>query len=431
MNPEPTPPASRRDFLVTSGAAVAATLSTGGVFAAGSDTLKVGLVGCGGRGTGAALNALKADKNVKLVAMADAFADHIQNSLKRLKKEAAAEKVDLERITVTPDTSFVGFDAYQKLIDCGVDVVLLCTPPHFRPEHLRYAVEKGKHIFCEKPLAVDAPGIRSIIETAKLAKSKNICAISGFCYRYDFAKRATVARIHDGDIGEIVGLHVNYLTGPIWHRGFNADWSEMEYQMRNWYYFTWLSGDHIVEQHVHNFDKVAWVLQGQMPVAAVGTGGRAQRTDPKKYGNIFDHHSVIFEYANGVKLFSFCRQMEKCPGDVSDHIMGTKGSAHLMQHRIEKGGKTAWAYRGPEPNMYDQEHLELFAAIRAGKVLNDLEAAAYSSMMAVLGRMATYTGQKITWEKALGSKEVLGPAKYEWGPASEAPVAVPGVTKFI
>jgi predicted dehydrogenase len=417
--------ATRRGFLKTTAAAAAGALTGAAVLgrahAAGGDTLKVGLVGCGGRGTGAASQALRADGNVKLIAMGDAFADRLEDSLATLKDDRAiADKLD-----VATDRRFVGFDAYKQVIDSGVDVVLLATPPHFRPIHLRYAIEKGKHVFCEKPMAVDGPGVRSILESAALAKKKNVNLMSGFCYRYDLAKRETIKRIHDGAIGDLLALHVSYNTGPIWHHGREKSWSDMEWQVRNWYYFVWLSGDHIVEQHVHNLDKARWALADATPIAAVGAGGRTQRTDAK-YGNIFDHHSVVFEFPNDVKVFSFCRQWDKCAPDVSDHLIGTKGSCQLMKHSIT--GSEKWKYTGAAPVMYQQEHDELFAAIRAGRVINDGEFMAHSTLMAIMGRLATYTGQRVTWEQALNSKEDLSPAKYEWGPLAVAPVPVPGKT---
>ncbi|WP_020475610.1 Gfo/Idh/MocA family protein [Zavarzinella formosa] len=425
----PNTVATRRDFLTTSAlAGSAAALSTGGLFAGASDTIKVGLVGCGGRGTGAAKNALKADPNVKLVAMADAFGDNIKSSLSQLtKNEDIAKKID-----VKPEMMFTGFDAYKKVIEAS-DVVLLCTPPHFRPMHLRATVEAGKNAFAEKPLAVDAAGVRSVIESAKIAAAKKLSILCGYCYRWDFAKRETVKRIHDGVIGDISAIHVNYITGTLWHRPTTATFDTMEYQMRNWYYFTWLSGDFNVEQHCHNHDKASWVLKGEMPIAAYGQGGRQMRTDPK-FGNIYDHHGVVYEYKSGVKVFSFCRQMSgvtRMFNDVSDHVIGTKGSAQLMAHTIKTGDKV-WGYEGPNSDMYDQEHIEFFEGIRKGTPINNLDQSWKSTLMSIMGRMATYTGMKITWEMALNSKEDLSPPSYTWeGKLPYAPVAVPGVTKFV
>lgn len=424
MNPKP---ASRRQFLKTSalaaGALGAGTIAN--VHAGGGDTLRIGLIGCGGRGTGAAENAVNADSNVKLVAVADAFPDRIEKSLAQMQRDlgdAFETKVD-----VPPDRRFSGFDAYKHVIDSS-DVVLLCTPPGFRPMHLKAAVEAGKQIFCEKPMAVDGPGVRSVIESCARAKEKNINLVSGFCYRYDPPKRETVARLHDGAIGDIVAIQANYLTGPIWHVERTPSMSDMEWQMRNWYYFTWLSGDHNVEQHVHNLDKAAWVMKNQYPVAATGLGGRQVRVDPK-FGQIFDHHAVVYEYANGAKLFSFCRQQKGCANDVSDHIMGTNGSCQLMKHSID--GPHKWSYRGTSIDMYQVEHNELFAAIRSGKTLNDGDFLARSTLMGVLGRMATYTGKRVTWEQALNSKEDLMPEKLDMAMSLPIPpVAMPGQTKL-
>ena len=283
MTPGTTP--SRRTFLQSAAATAAASaVLSPAAFAAGNETLRIGLVGCGGRGSGAAKEALHADPKVKLVAMCDVFMDRLEDSLAVLTGKRNADIAD--KIDVPPERRFDGFDGYQKLLNSGVDVVLLCTPPGFRPQHLKAAIEAGKHVFCEKPVAVDAPGVRSVIETAKLAREKGLSLCSGFCYRYDYAKRETVKRIHGGMIGDVSAMHVTFLTGPLWFRKDRdrCD-SDMEYQMRNWYYYTWLSGDFIVEQHCHNMDKAAWVFNGQFPVAATGVGGRTQRTDPK-FGQI-------------------------------------------------------------------------------------------------------------------------------------------------
>jgi predicted dehydrogenase len=418
------PNTSRRDFLVGSTlAAAATTLSSGGVFAKGNDKLKIGLVGCGGRGTGAAINALQADNNVTLFALADAFKDRLDDSLAGLRKKPNLK----DKISVTPETSFVGFDAYKKLIEV-CDVVLLCTPPAFRPVHLKAAVDAGKHIFCEKPLAVDATGIRSVIATAQEAKKKGINLVSGFCYRYDYAKRETIKRIHDGAIGDINALQITYNTGKLWDRSIDAPISTMEFQMRNWYYFTWLSGDHIVEQHVHNYDKAAWVLKGELPTFATGTGGRQVRIEPK-FGNIYDHFGIIFEFKDGKRMYSFCRQQPGCTSEVSDHILGSKGRAELMSHSIK--GETNWTYQGEAKDMYQVEHDELFAAIRSGKTINDGVEAAYSTMMAIMGRMAAYSGKRISWDQAFNSKEDLVPANLVWGNLDVAPIATPGVTKLV
>ena len=421
---------SRRDFLKTAlaaGAVAGAASLSSGVYAGSSETLKIGLVGCGGRGTGATEDALLADKNTKLVAMCDIFGDRLKMSLNGLKKKFG------DRADVSPGQQFTDFNGYQQLLASGVDVVILATPPQFRPLHAEAAVAAGKHVFFEKPVAVDSAGVRKFIEIAQAAKAKNVCFKSGFCYRSDLAKREAIRRIHGGAIGDILAIHANYITGPIWHRGGDVKNQDMQYQMRNWYYFTWLSGDFIVEQHVHNMDKAKWVMKEELPVAVTGLGGRQVRTDPK-YGNIYDHFSTVFEYKSGAKLFSYCRQMPKCEfNDVSDHILGTKGTARFVgvaeEHSIR--GAENWTYEGKAPSMYQQEHDELFATIRKGDVVNDGESAALSTMMAIAGRMAAYTGRRWTWDEAIGAKEDLTPPKYEWGPLPVAPVALPGATKIV
>ena len=423
MNPETN--TTRRDFLTTS--AIAGGLAFApSLYAAQNTALRIGLIGCGGRGTAAAKNALKADSNVKLVAMGDVFEDQLKSSLGQLQRnKEIASKID-----VKPDMCFTGFDAYKKVIDAS-DVVLLTTPPHFRPMQLKAAVEAGKHVFAEKPLAVDAPGVRSVIETVAKAKEKKLGLLVGYCYRWDFAKRETVKRIHDGAIGDVSMIHVNYLTGELWDRSIKKPYDTMEYQMRMWYYYTWLSGDHIVEQHCHNHDKAAWVLKGEYPISAYGAGGRQKRTDPK-FGNIFDHHTVVYDYKSGAKVISMCRQMSG-PGiynEVTDHVYGSKGRAELMKHVIVNGGKT-WEFDGPGSDMYDQEPIEFFAGLRAGEPINNGEEGAKSTMMSIMGRMATYTGLKVTWDMAMKSKEDLSPPSYDWGPLKYAPPAVPGVTKFV
>lgn len=419
---------SRRSFLQQSGSILAAGAAIGSlavpraVHAAGSDVLRVGLVGCGGRGTGAASQALQADQNVQLTAVGDVFADKIQSSLKNLRASHS------EKVKVGDDQCFVGFDAYQKVIDSGVDVVLLCTPPHFRPVQIEAAVKAGKHIFAEKPVAVDAPGVRRVLAACEEAKQKKLSVVSGLCWRYDAAKREAVERIHNGDIGRVVAMQVSYNTGSLWMHPRKPEWSDMEWQLRNWLYFTWLSGDHNNEQHVHSLDKAAWVMNDEPPVRCIGIGGRQVRTGPE-YGNIFDHHCVQYEYANGVRLFANCRQQQGCANDVSDTIMGTEGIATLLpKDTIE--GKVSWRFRGPKANMYQVEHNELFAGIRSGQPRNDGRYMSLSSMLAIMGRMATYTGQFVTWDQAFYSTEDLTPAKYEWGPLEVAPVAVPGVTRL-
>ena len=426
------PGSTRREFLGVSATGAAALLAgfANPIHAAGNDTLKIGLVGCGGRGTGAATQALRADPNVRLVALGDAFADRIEACHTQLTSDGdIASKVDVES-----QHRFTGFDAYKNVIASGVDVVLLATPPHFRPMHLKAATEAGKHVFCEKPVAVDAPGARSVLETCREAKKKSLAVVSGLCWRYHQGKRETMKRVHDGAVGEIVTLHTNYNVHGLWHKKREPGMSDMEWQLRNWLYFTWLSGDHIVEQHIHSLDKMAWAMRDEPPVRAFGLGGRQSRIQAE-FGQIFDHHAVCFEYANGVKLFSYCRQQDGTPNDVSDYIMGTLGTCDVMKHMINGRPPqgTIWRYgaaKSRRDDMYQNEHDELFASIRSGKPINDGEWMTKSTLMAIMGRMATYTGQLVTWDMLLNSKENLAPLKYEFGPLPAAEVARPGITKF-
>lgn len=425
--------ASRRRFLKTSGAVVGGALTaslarSAAAHAAGTETLKVGLIGCGGRGTGAASQALAADPAVKLTAMADTFEDHLTSSLANLKKalgDAASEKID-----VAEEQKFVGFDAYEKLLATDVDVVLLATPPHFRPAQLKATVEAGKHVFCEKPVAVDAPGVRSVYATSERAKEKGLSLVSGLCWRYHPAVQETIARIQDGAVGEIVAIQENYNAGGLWKFDRKPEWSDMEWQMRNWLYFTWLSGDHNVEQHVHSLDKSLWLLGDErMPQKATGLGGRQARTSDA-YGHIFDHHAVCYEFDEGVRVYSYCRQQDGCTNDVEDYVLGTKGQARVLKHEIT--GPQAWRYGNARGmNMYQLEHDALFASIRSGEPINNGRYMTNSTMMAIMGRMATYSGKTITWEEALNSQEDLSPPAYTWGDLAVPAVAVPGQTPFV
>jgi predicted dehydrogenase len=323
----------------------------------------------------------------------------------------------------------VGFDAYKQVIE-NVDVVLLTTPPHFRPMHLRAAIDAGKHVFAEKPVAVDAPGIRHVLETCELAKKKGLSVVSGLCLRYDKGFQETVDRIHNGAIGEIGMLQALDYRGTIWRKPRQPNWTDMHWQMRNWYYFTWLSGDFNVEQHVHYLDACSWVKDAY-PVSVVGMGGRQVRTG-NEFGNIYDHHSVTYEFADGAKLFSDTRQQSGCFNKMSSNCTGTKGTAIVSESgHVIANGTDEWKYRGKHKNMYEVEHDQLFAGIRSGKPLNNGEYMAKSTLLAIMGRMATYTGKKITWEQALNSKESLGPRKLAWGDVPMPDVAIPGVTKFV
>lgn len=273
----------------------------------------------------------------------------------------------------------------------------MATPPHFRPLHLKAAVAAGKHVFAEKPVAVDAPGVRSVLDSCAVAHSKNLSIVSGLAMRYSNAHRETVKRLHDGALGALRALQANDFRGPIWVKPRQPGWTDMEWHMRNWYYFTWLSGDFNVEQHIHMLDLCAWIMQDDYPVKAYGTGGRQVRTGPE-YGNIYDHHAVIYEYANGVKLFAQCRQQVGCANDISVQVMGARGTAAISSRGLEITAENKWTYDGVKNNSFLTEHNELFASIRTGKPINNGNYMAKSTLMAIMGRMATYTGQVITWE---------------------------------
>lgn len=424
---------NRRTFLKSTGAAViggAAALNVGlanSTFARSKNTLKVGLVGCGGRGTGAATQALRADPDVVLTAMADVFQDRLDQSYDNLLK------IHPEKVKVEKENKFIGFDAYKKVMESDVDVVLLATPPGFRPDHLIAAVDAGKHIFCEKPMAVDAPGVRKVLDAAKKAKEKSLSLVSGFCLRYDLQKKALFGRVQDGEIGEIMTVSSTRNGGELWYKPRQPEWTNMENQMRNWYYYNWLSGDFIVEMIVHSMDMMSWVMGDKIPVRATGTGGRQSRVD-ERWGNIYDHFAIEYEYENGVKGINFCRQQNGCSTKNTVEVVGTQGRAFYGGDRHEITGKNKWKYQGEKNDIFQAEHDALFASIREGKPMNDGEWMANSTMMAILGRMVAYSGQTITWEEAFNSNQVLGPAtdEYHWDLNWPGPeVAKPGVTKVL
>ena len=439
MDRASTPPGgsdrTRRDFLRTSSAALVGVplLTEAGARAAqaapmGGETLRVALVGCGGRGTGAAVQALSTDGPVKLVAMADAFTDRLEGSLREISKHAG------DRVDVPEERRFVGFDGYRRAIDSDVHVVILTTPPGFRPEHFRYAVERDKHVFMEKPVAVDAPGVRQVLESAAVARQKNLKVGVGLQRHHSAKYHETVRRIHDGAIGDVSFLRCYWNGEGVWVRPREAGMTEMEYQMRNWYYFNWLCGDHIVEQHIHNLDVCNWIMDGY-PVKAQGQGGRQVRTG-LDHGEIFDHHMVEFSYADGTRMLSQCRHIRGCWNSVSEHVHGTRGSCNVGAGRIESQGGWSWRFRDDDPNPYQVEHDRLFAAIREGQPFHEAENGAMSTMTSILGRMATYSGKEITMEDALASTLSLAPQAYDWHAAPPTSpdeqgryaIPVPGVT---
>ncbi|HET7180554.1 MAG TPA: Gfo/Idh/MocA family oxidoreductase [Chryseosolibacter sp.] len=424
---------NRRSFLMSTGAAVIGSSlpfkswsQSKGPSAA--DTLKVGLIGCGGRGTGAAAQALAADPHVELTAMGDVFSDHLEQSLKAITEERG------DKVKVDNAHKFIGFDAYQKVIDSDVDVVILTTPPGFRPDHLMAAVNAGKHVFCEKPVAVDAPGVRKVLEAVRKAKEKKLSLVNGFTFRYDNSKRALFGKVLNGEIGKIKAVSATRNGGGLWFFPREADWTDMEFQLRNWYYENWLSGDYLVEMIVHSIDMMAWAMGDKMPVKATGTGGRQSRTD-EKYGNIFDHFAIDYEWENGVRGYCFSRQQEGCSTRNTVEIAGSQGDAYVTAGGgAQVKGKTNWEYQGEKNDPYQTEHDELFASIRKNKPMNNGEQMANSTMMAILGRMVGYSGKTISWEDAMASNQRLGPRfeEYSWDlKYTRPPIAIPGKTDVL
>ncbi|MCA9285314.1 MAG: Gfo/Idh/MocA family oxidoreductase [Phycisphaerales bacterium] len=443
--PQTPSPMTRRDFVRASTAATAAfAVAAPAVIAAARPSaakeLRVGLVGCGGRGTGAAVNALRADPDVVLWAVGDLFAERhdgclqaIEGEMRTMDEEGGGGDRNLRRVQVDAARRFDGFDNYQKVID-NCDVVLLCTPPVFRPEHYVAAIKAGKHVFCEKPVSVDAPGVRAVIEASRQASEKGLTVVSGFCWRYSDRERETYQRIHDGAIGPLRAVYTTYnTTGWVAPRVKRPEWSDIEWQIRDWHYFYPMSGDHIVEQAVHSIDKIHWAFNGRAPQRCVAVGGRAARPNVPETGNVYDHFSITWDYDDGAKAFHMCRHYPNCPSDNSDYLLGEKGTCTVNgwtdTHVIT--GENAWTCTAPRNDMYQQEHDEMFAAIRAGKPINNGQRMAESTLLAIMARMAAYTGQVVTWEQAMSSQESLLPPRWEWTSHEMPRLAVPGTTKVV
>ena len=427
---------NRRVFMKTSAAvslgAIASQLGAR-AYAAGSDKIRVGLIGCGGRGTGAVRDCIEASESVELVAMADLFKDRLDSSFKELKEGSADKKNNpLQRgFNVTPEQCFVGFDAYQKLLAADVDLVLLAAPPYSRPLHLQAAVEAGKHVFMEKPAGVDPVGIRSVIKSGELADQKKLSIVAGSQRRHQKHYIELMNRISNGEIGDIIAGQCYWCGGDMlgYWRYFDRTkmGSDMEWQCRNWPWFLWTSGDHIVEQHVHNIDVMNWALNSH-PVKVFGMGGRAVR----KNGNIYDHFAVEFEYANGAKIQSMCRQMPSCSERISENVMGTKGTCYTDGATGYIKGANAYKYEGPNPNPYVLEHADLIQSIKDGKPLNEAKRIAESTLAGIMGRTSAYTGREISWDWAMNASKLdLSPAKYEFGELPEQQVALPGRTQLV
>ena len=418
---------TRRDFIKTTSVASMATLAaavsgSSGRCAGGSDAIRMGVIGCGGRGTGAAIDAVNSSPGVEIVALFDPFQDRIDKSLKTLLEKVPAA------VKVTPETCFTGLEGYKKLLAIKkINYIVTAAPPGFRPIHLKASIEAGKNVFMEKPVAVDPVGVRSVIASSELAAKKGLAIVAGTQRRHQQKYLEVMKRIQDGAIGEIVGGQCYWNQGELWVIKQTPEMSDMEWQCRNWLYFSWTSGDHIVEQHVHNIDVMNWAF-GATPIKVMGMGGRQVRTAPE-YGNIFDHFAVEFEYPNGARVMSMCRQIPGCADRIEEKIVGTKGHAFGYG---EISGPSAWKFEGDEPNPYVVEHTDLIASIRDGKPLNEGKRIAESTLCAIMGRMSAYTGRALSWDWAMNASKLdLTPAKYEFGPNPVDPVAVPGQTPLV
>jgi predicted dehydrogenase len=411
---------------MTAAAAVAASsVAASSAFAGGSDKIRVGLVGCGGRGTGAAKDCVAAGPNVQIVAMGDLFKDRLDGSRSQL------ANLPSDKFAVTDERCFVGFDAYQKVIACDVDLVILASAPGFRPQHIRAAVDAGKHIFAEKPVATDPVGVRSVIDSAQIAKQKNLSFVAGTQRRHDPDYQETIRRVHDGGIGNILAGSCYWNQGGLWMKPRKPEWSDMEWQIRNWLYFTWLSGDHICEQHVHQLDVMNWIMGGT-PVSCYGMGGRQVRVDPA-YGNIFDHFTIEYVYKNGVRVTSMCRQIDGTTPRIQERAVGTEGIVIAGESvsgknplRIPKKTVKDADVEDTRITPYQQEHIDLIASIRGNSPINEGQQVAESTLTAIMGRISAYTGKEITWDQAMKSQLDLFPAKLELGTFPTPAIAVPG-----
>ncbi len=388
--------------------------------------LKAGLIGCGGRGTGAALNFLDAGPNLQITALGDVFEDRLNNARNKLLKNKQNE--------VAEDNCFVGFDAYEKVIDSGVDVIILATPPHFRPMQFEAAVKAGKHVFMEKPVAVDPEGARSIMATGKKAEGMGLSVAAGTQRRHQRDYQKTYEQVINGEIGDIVSATCYWNGGKLWHKNHQEGWSDMEWMIRNWVNWIWLSGDHIVEQHVHNIDVINWFKGKLHPIKAVGFGSRQRRIT----GDQFDNFSIDFIYDDEMHMHSMCRQINDCTNNVSEYIRGTNGYTNCRNATFNVDGTPSWGYDyglNPEGepltstqiSPYVQEHIDLVTAIRTNQPINDAENVANSTMTAIMGRISAYTGKAVTWEEVMNSELRLGPKEYILGPMDMTPhIPIPG-----
>jgi predicted dehydrogenase len=428
-------PPSRRKFLTQSAALIATGVPALGVarsaHAAGSDVIRIGIVGCGGRGAGAAMDAMTADPGTRLVAMADLFPDRVQN-----KRQALATQKP-EQVAVDDDHCFVGLDGYQKVID-SVDVVLIACAAKFHPMYLKAGIEAGKHVFVEKPHAIDPAGVKVVGEACALAREKNLGVLSGLHSRFHPAIRETIQRVRDGQIGEIVSIEENFVRGPYGNTVRPKDGRELEVQYGNQYRFSWLCGDDVTQSLVHNLDRATWALQESPPVDCHGFGGRSGVQH--LLGDVFDHNSVVYRYASGVRVYAFCRTTAGCYNEGSSIISGSNGVAWPLRGRIT--GKNEWRYKGPTESPYVAEHREFFKSIRAGAPLNCGDYMARSTLVAVMGQLSCYSGKEVTWDEVSGSDFYFAPSPEECTWDMDPPTkpdahgiypvcASPGITKNV
>ena len=396
-------------------------------FGSANGRLRVGLVGCGGRGTGAAYDAIRADKSVQVVALGDLFPDRLNRCRNRLADIAKEDPAVADQIDITDDRCFTGFDNYKKVIDAGIDYVLLCAPPGFRPMHFKYAVDKGKHAFVEKPVATDPVGVRAFLASNEEAKKKNLGVLAGTVFRHHMPHIDAIKQIHSGEFGQVISGVSYYNVNYLWHHARQPEWTDTEYQLRNWLYFTWLSGDLIVEQNIHRIDITNWIMKSP-PVSAYGMGGREVRTDPA-FGNVYDHFAVEFEYPGGVKVVNTCRQINGCENRVTEYYTMSDGTV-LEPSKGPKTGKRTKLE--PLGEGYIREHKDLIQSLKDGKPLNEGQMVADCTLTAIMGRMSAYTGKLVTWEQALNSKLDLWPKQeLTFGPMEVGPVPQPGKAPLI
>lgn len=430
---------TRRRFIKTSvvGGTAAMLLSNGMLYGKSPDKIKVGLIGCGGRGTGAGIiDCAESTPGVELVAIGDLFEDHVISAPESIKTNLQKRGLPVKDIyKVTPETTFAGFDAYQKVIDCDVDMVILTSPPFFRPQHLRAAVEAGKHVFMEKPVAVDPVGVRSVIESSDMATEKGLAIVAGTQLRRILTNRETIKRVHNGDIGDITGGQVVRAGGAMrdWRKEEEirkSEWSDMEYHVRRWLFWTWQSGDFITEMHVHNLDIMNWIL-GSHPVQCMGVGGRQVRTEAK-YGDCYDHFAVEYEYPNDVRIEYIGTQIDGFTYRSDQRVTGTQGSVYLYGGNGIIKGANPWKFEGESPNPSVLQYKEMIDSIRNGKPLNEGRQIADSTMTAILGRMSAYTGRALKWDWAMNASKLdLTPGEMKFGDLPDMPVPMPGITNLI